>query len=240
MRIRIRDLFIRYPALDRLRRSVLVAICNHGSSFFTNTYRITAFIPKAAKPYIKNIWAEDAEDKGGDKVPPAIFAIYHGRMCGLTGLRPRRKVTILISHSRDGEMIARAAQSLGFATARGSSAHGGMKGALEMVSAAKAGQRLSYTVDGPRGPRYQVKESIIRLAEMTSLPIIPFVCHARQTYWMESWDNFMAPWWGTPIVYLFGEPMHVPANLNKSNYEDLATELEDQLAHLRQLGACFY
>lgn len=239
-RFRLRDLFNKYPLLDRLRRSVLVNICNHGSSFFTSTYRIAALYPPSTQGYIKNIWSENTDDIANDQVSPAIFAIYHGRMSGLCGLRPRPKVTILISHSRDGEMIARAANSMGFSTARGSSAHGGVKGALEMVSAAKANQRLAFTVDGPRGPIYEVKEGIIRLAELTRLPIVPFVCHARQNYWMESWDNFMAPWWGTPMLYLFGEPLMVPHGLSKEECERLAQELQSRMDELRKMGASFY
>lgn len=240
-RFRLRDLFNKYPLLDRLRRSVLVAICNQGSEFFTSTYRIHAVYPEISRDYIKNIWSEGTDENDPRiAVPPAIFAIYHGRMSGLCGLRPRQKLTILISHSRDGEMIARAAHAMGFSTARGSSAHGGVKGALEMVSASKANRRLAFTVDGPRGPVYEVKEGIVRLAELTRLPIIPFVCHARQAYWMESWDNFMAPWWGTPMLYLFGEPLSVPQGIEKDQLNALISELEQRMDKLRALGAAFY
>jgi lysophospholipid acyltransferase (LPLAT)-like uncharacterized protein len=228
LKIRLRNLFNRFPVLDGLRLSCLAWICDHGTTFFERTYRITSLASPGAKPYLANA------DKG------AIFAVYHGRMVGLLGLKPRKKLTILISNSRDGEIIARACLGLGFSIARGSPAEGAVRGTRQMVTASQSRQRLAFIIDGPRGPIYSVKKGIIRLAAITGLPIVPFICQARTYYSMKTWDKFMAPWWGTPIVYLFGDPLHVPKNPSQDQEAQLEQSLGATMANLRDLAACFF
>lgn len=241
MKIRLRDIFIKYPLLDGFRRSVLVGVCKVGTLFSNSTYPVAAFYPPETRPYLDNTWEElGAENTEAEQSKPAIFAIYHGRMVGLPGLRPNSKLTILISNSRDGEIIARALQEIGFSTARGSPAHGGVRGALEMKSAAKANSRLAMMVDGPRGPRYEVKPGLVRLAEITGLPIIPFVSHARQCYWMDSWDNFMAPWFCTPMVYMFGHPIDIPKGISEDESDRLTALLQSRMDNMREVAAKFF
>lgn len=239
MKIRLRDIFLKYPLLDRFRRSFLVGVCKNGTLFSTSTYPITAFYPEETRPYLDNIWQENSR-AGAETSKPAIFAIYHGRMVGLPGLRPKSKMTILISNSRDGEIIARALTEIGFSTARGSPAHGGVRGALEMKTAARANSRLAMMVDGPRGPRYEVKPGLVRLAEITGLPIIPFVSHTRQNYWMDSWDNFMAPWWCTPMVCIYGHPIDIPKGISQEESDSLTELLQSRMDEMRRMAAVFF
>lgn len=250
MKIRLRDIFLKYPMLDRFRRSVLVGVCRNGALFSTSTYPLTVFYPPETRPYLDNIWQESGEededskqdlsDGSKDASKPAIFAVYHGRMVGLPFLRPKSRMTILISNSRDGEIIARALKEIGFLTARGSPAHGGVRGALEMKTAARANSRLAMMVDGPRGPRYEVKPGLVRLAEITGLPIIPFVSHTRQNYWMDSWDNFMAPWWCTPMVGMFGHPIDIPKGISQEESNELTALLQSRMDEMRRMAAAFF
>lgn len=233
-----RDIFLRYPVLDAMRRWVLSNICGHGPTIFDRSYQITRVFPESARPYVENTWWTEAGAEA--EIKPAIFAIFHGRMVGLLGLKPRDKLTILISHSRDGEVIARAANIMGFSTARGSPAQGGAKGALEMVSACQSGQRLAFTVDGPRGPAYSVKEGVVRLAEITNMPIVPFVCQTRTHFLMKSWDTFMGPFWGTPSLYLFGEPIHVPQDISDEEREQIRRRLESVMTRMRESASLFF
>jgi lysophospholipid acyltransferase (LPLAT)-like uncharacterized protein len=122
---------------------------------------------------------------------------------------------------------------MGFCTARGSPANGGVHGALELVSAAEQGNSLVFTVDGPRGPAFKVKEGVIRIAELTGLPIVPFVCDTRTNWWMSSWDQFLAPFWGTPIVYAFGKPITVQKNSDAQQREVYCKQLEARMNHMR-------
>ncbi len=225
-----RELLSRFPILDTLRMNFLEFVCSDGTTFFDKSYRIVkCFHPEAAR-----LLEEGAERK------PVIWSFYHGRMVGALGLKPRSRLTILMSPSRDGEMIARAGTRLGFSIARGSSKQGAVRGGLELMDAVKNGQDLVFMVDGPRGPRFEVKPGIIRMAEMTQAPILPFVCSARSTWWMKSWDRFLAPWWSTPIVYIFGEPLYVPEGASDELQAELRAELEARMEHIRKHADNFW
>lgn len=237
-RLRLRDVFLRFPALDRARVLSLAAFFRHGIGIFDRAYEWIVVATDAALPFAVAVGAKECPDL--ESVPPAIYPFYHGHMVQLLALRPRSKMTILVSNSRDGEMIARAARDLGFSIVRGSPAHGGTRGALELVSASKEGKSLLFTVDGPRGPIYSVNDSIMRLAEMTGLPIVPSVCHGRVLWYFNTWDCYMGPWWHTPVVCLFADPIYVPQNCDDEVFKQLKTRLDSQMTALRIKAAEFF
>lgn len=216
---RTRELLSRFPILDTIRMNFLEYVCSDGTNFFGDSYRVT----KIYHPAAEKLLAEGPERK------PVIWSFYHGRMVGALDLKPRKRLTILMSPSRDGEMIARAGARLGFSIARGSSKQGAVRGGLELMDAVKAGHDLVFMVDGPRGPRFEVKPGVIRMAEMTQVPIVPFVCSARTALWTRSWDRFMAPYWSTPIVFLFGEPLSVPRDSSDDQLEEFRQELQRRM-----------
>jgi hypothetical protein len=167
-----------------------------------------------------------------ENIKPCVFAYYHGQMFVLMALSPRSRVTTLASNSRDGEMIARAADRMGFGLARGSKNQGGVKAGLELMTAAETDRSILFNVDGPRGPKHIVKESIIRVAQISGLPIVPVVCDARSKVLMNSWDNYMIPMLNTKTVYIFADPIHVGQNLSDDEKEALRLQLEDCLARI--------
>lgn len=227
-KFRFRELLTRYPLLDALRLRILVAICNHGTRFVDSSYRVTKIISPSARPYV-------------DGQAPALFALYHARMVGVLQLvQPRHKITILVSRSRDGEIIARALEALGYSLARGSPAHKAVEATMQMIRAARSGQHLAVMADGPRGPIHRVKTGVVRLAELTGLPIVPFVCSARSAWWFWGWDRFMGPLWGTPIVHLVGDPLPVPSGISDGERETLRLELESRMNHLRKLADSYW
>ena len=55
---------------------------------------------------------------------PFIFALWHGHLLPLLWHHRGQGVLILISEHRDGELVARAADSLGYGLIRGSTTRG--------------------------------------------------------------------------------------------------------------------
>ena len=62
-----------------------------------------------------------------DKMP-CIYAMWHAHQFCVHGIRHRSKLHVLVSRSRDGEIIADVVERWGFKTVRGSK---GKKGAVE-------------------------------------------------------------------------------------------------------------
>src|SRR5271163_1007605 len=224
----LRQFVAKFPWLDEIRTHALTKICTAGINFYDRHYPITRFVSREAQRFLES-------DRKG------IIAMYHGRIIGILGLfRDRSKITGLVSYHRDGELLARFGEALGYNVARGSATYKAVEGALQMVDAAKAGQNLAITVDGPRGPIYKVKMGVIRLAEITGLPIIPYVCTVREGVFLHGWDRIMVGFWGTPMVYVIGDPMYVPPDCLPAKREELRLALEQYMERLRDFSDGFW
>ncbi len=115
---------------------------------------------------------------------------------------------ILISASKDGELIARVMRYFGQDAVRGSSSRGGRAAFKELLQLAKEEVDLVITPDGPKGPRHQLKDGVIHLARLSGRPVVPmaFVCSRGRRF--GSWDRFLLPYPFGRGVYAFGEPVY--------------------------------
>ncbi|HEY9676805.1 MAG TPA: DUF374 domain-containing protein [Drouetiella sp.] len=227
-KFRVRNLLGRFTFTDGLRLDALEAFCTNGIHFFDSSYSTQRLYSPRAKELL-------------DSGQSALFAVPHGRMIGLLRFQDiRSRVTILISPSRDGEIIARTITNLGLTASRGSQKQGAVKGGLQMVKAAEAGQHLVVMVDGPRGPAYKVNPGIVKMAEITGLPIIPFTSSSRNAMTMWGWDSFMATHWGSPILHVFGDPIIVRDGAGDEERETLRVQLESQLEYMRTTSDEFW
>lgn len=157
---------------------------------------------------------------------PVIFAVWHGRLLPLTFYHRHQNITAIISRSADGEYIARLVEGWGYRTVRGSTSRGASSALRGLVKAARAGQSLAITPDGPRGPRQTLQPGVITAAQITGLPIVPLACGASRAWWPGSWDRFCVPKPFARVQVLYGEPRHVPRDADADELERLARELE--------------
>jgi len=102
-----------------------------------------------------------------------IAAFWHGRQLMMPFANKGKRISILISQHRDGELIARTVAYFGFHAERGSTTRGGAAALRRLVRRARAGDLVVMTPDGPRGPRHVVQPGILKLAMLTGLPIVP-------------------------------------------------------------------
>src|SRR5208282_3518216 len=82
----------------------------------------------------------------------AIYVFWHQRLLAFAYTHARFGARVLISQSRDGEIIARIAERLGFVAVRGSSRRGGSEAVRALLEEADSGYDFGITPDGPRGP----------------------------------------------------------------------------------------
>jgi lysophospholipid acyltransferase (LPLAT)-like uncharacterized protein len=253
-KLRIRDLLLKYPLLDKARVHGFAAFFRYGLFFYDTTYRRLAVIPEAAKPYVATAGTWRSKPGALNSLKPAVYAYFHGHMHVLLGLTPRERMTLIVSNSRDGEMIARAAEDMGYQVARGSRTEGGVKGALKLLGAANSDRSILFPVDGPRGPKEVVKPEVIRIAQLAGLPIIPVIAIARTMDKMKSWDNYNCPFTNSLMVYIYGAPMSVQAIEGVDrNYaeagsgreggdqvESFRQELETYMLALKARADCFF
>jgi lysophospholipid acyltransferase (LPLAT)-like uncharacterized protein len=164
--------------------------------------------------------------------PNVIYAFWHGHLLYLMYRYRGKGVYILVSQSRDGELLSRVLQRFGLPTIRGSSSRGGRRSLLELVRHARAGASAAIAPDGPRGPRHHVQSGIITLARLTEMPIIPVAVGARWKIEFHSWDRFLLPLPGSRVIVAYGEPLTVPPDADPELLEQKRHELENTLLKL--------
>lgn len=154
------------------------------------------------------------------------IAIWHRNSIACMLAYAWRRLAILVSLSFDGEVISYVASKFGIHSARGSSSRGGSEAFKQLLKLHKQSYDLGITVDGPRGPIYQVKPGIIAVASRTGMPILPFAAVARHEWVLsKAWDKFRVPKPFTEMVCLYGEAIVVPRDLESSEFENYAQKV---------------
>ena len=161
---------------------------------------------------------------------PFMHILWHGRMIAPVWHRRRSKAVAMISQHRDGELVARVVQKLGYETVRGSSTRGGTKAALEMLDRLKRGQPAAMICDGPRGPIYEMKPGTPFLAIQAQAAILPTTCAAAPSWIFHSWDRFMLPKPFAKVYILYGDLISPPPS--ETDLKSFTRTLENTLNEL--------
>jgi len=74
---------------------------------------------------------------------PFIFALWHGQLLPLLWHHRDEGVMVLISEHRDGEFVARTAESLGYGLIRGSTTRGADRALISLVRELEAGREVA-------------------------------------------------------------------------------------------------
>ncbi len=166
-----------------------------------------------------------------DKGETVILSTWHDQLLMMINVYHGPGARILISQSKDGELIARTMKKFGQGTVRGSSSRGGRSAYREMVSLGAMPYDLGITPDGPRGPRHKVKPGVVQLARVTGRPVVPlaFVCSHGHRF--KSWDRFLLPYpWGR-AVYHVGKPLFAQQNESQEDFQARVQKAMDDNTH---------
>ena len=142
-----------------------------------------------------------------------IMACWHGELLMIPYAYTRYKknphVKLVISEHFDGNLIAKTLSFFKFGTIRGSSTRGGAKALISAIKELKRGYDLGITPDGPKGPRHEVADGIIVMAQKAKVKI--YLVEIKPTkYWqLNSWDKFIIPKPFGRINYYISEAVDV-------------------------------
>jgi lysophospholipid acyltransferase (LPLAT)-like uncharacterized protein len=171
---------------------------------------------------------------------PIIFCLWHNRLAlcmeayhGFAAKRwPGRGLAALISASKDGALLARILKYFDVWPVRGSSSRRGRQALLELTTRIQGGTNVAITPDGPRGPKYQVQEGVIALAQVTGAAIVPVSATARWKWTVRSWDAFQVPLPFAACEIRMTKPLRVPREAGEAEREALRAELERRLLEI--------
>lgn len=174
---------------------------------------------------------------------PVIYAVWHGRILLVPWANARlrrtagaRAVTVLVSRSRDGELVSAFAHRFGLATVRGSSSRAGAAGLRRLARAVAEGRDVAVVPDGPRGPRLVLQPGVVALAAITGAPVVPLAFAARPARRLHSWDEFLVPLPFARGALVFGDPVTVARDGDRERAaKDLERGLNDVTARADRL-----
>jgi lysophospholipid acyltransferase (LPLAT)-like uncharacterized protein len=167
---------------------------------------------------------------------PCVFAFWHRYQLIMAYEHRHKGVHVLVSRSKDGELIAQALERLGYRTARGSSTRGGASALRELLEAVASGGQAAVTPDGPKGPFRAVHPGVAALSSKTGAPIVPIGWAGTKVKAVPSWDRFLIPLPFGRYEVRFGEPFVAPSD-GAAAQESIRAALDGAAAEAdRRLG----
>ena len=153
---------------------------------------------------------------------PIVFALWHGDMLPLLYHHRDEGVSVLISEHRDGELIARVAESLGFRTIRGSTSRGASRALIALARQLNAGHDVAITPDGPRGPARSFAPGALIAAQRANAPVIAVGLFAKSAWRLGTWDRFKIPRPFSRVRIAYSDPVTLNAASAREAAEDTA------------------
>ena len=165
-----------------------------------------------------------------DEGRPFILCFWHGRLSMMPcSWRSGIPIHMLISHHRDGQLIADTVSHFGIRTVAGSTRHGGSGALRAMLRTLKGGEAIGITPDGPHGPRMRASNGITTLARLSGVPIVPATFSIDKRRVLSTWDRFIVPWPFGRGVIVWGDPIDVPRDADDQALEAARQRVEDSL-----------
>lgn len=177
------------------------------AGFFYKTYASTfRYEVQFEDSSDKKIFFENLSFRDAHPGKNLIYACFHQDDLSCLPYFSNQNICILISQSKDGQMLASAVEHMGYQTVRGSSHRGGVAGLLAGMKKVIEGHKMTIAVDGPKGPIYKVKEGITAVSEKSRRPIVPVRGYPKNKFvFKKSWNKATLPYPFTKIILKIGK-----------------------------------
>jgi lysophospholipid acyltransferase (LPLAT)-like uncharacterized protein len=178
------------------------------------------------------------EDYQQDK--PYLFAFWHGKQfLPIFNLIKYHKIkgAVLVSPSKDGDILTASLKQLGYEVIRGSSRKRNVSALMGMIRRVKQGQSIGFGIDGPIGPIHIVKPGMTHMAQKYNVEILPIgSAFSRKWVFEKAWDKFELPKPFSKAAYYMGKPFIIPLDADLERYNVLLEHrIHDAEIQARQL-----
>ena len=203
------DLLLRaVPAVAPRVIRALLSTC----SFRTHNRRVWEEYVVPRKAFIGVVWHKDF-----------LLALDYFR---------RQRIVVMVSRSRDGELVSRTIHRLGYRTVRGSSSVWGKEALHELTRMVRDGWGSCIIADGPRGPARVSKMGPVVASKESGAPMILFNCCADRAWRLRNWNQTMIPKPYSRVAVAFGEPLVVPPGASREECERMRADLDARMLEL--------
>ena len=137
-----------------------------------------------------------------------VYSILHAHQIAILAFA-EPETAAMVSQSGDGELLQPTFRAMRVVPMRGSNRRGGADALDAMVEHVDRGDGSALiAVDGPRGPRGQVRKGIASLAKRTDAVVLNVVVVPRwRLTFRGAWDRFQVPRPFSRIDAYFAEPV---------------------------------
>ncbi|MBN2641735.1 MAG: lysophospholipid acyltransferase family protein [Victivallales bacterium] len=163
---------------------------------------------------------------------PLVTVTWHNRLLFFPVMFPlyvRKKTMAVVSASRDGQYVTDLLAHFKLKSLRGSSSRKGANALRGAIDAINAGYNVSFTPDGPRGPKYSMSQGPILTASKTGVEIVPVSVNASAYWQIKSWDNFQIPKPWAKLTLIIGDPIKIPADMSEEELEQYREKVRQAL-----------
>ncbi len=172
---------------------------------------------------------------------PVVSAFWHRCIIPATWYWRNRGVVVMNTTNFDGQWTRRVIEHLGFNTAQGSSTRGGLRGLAVMARRMEEGFDSSFTIDGPRGPRYVAKPGPVILARKTSWPIYVFHIGVEKAHTLKkAWDLMAIPYPFSRAVIVSAPLILVSPDADAEELERKQAEMQAALERVRDVAESWF
>jgi len=175
------------------------------------------------------VLGEDGYLKAKQAKKPVILLLWHGRLMLVPYFFRNRRISALVSPSREGEILTQIGSGWRYRAIRGSASHSIVRAWVVMRQELRQGGELIITPDGPRGPDRLLKPGCLKLAQDTGAVLIPWSFSSSRKKHLRSWDRFLFFYPFSRIVCIYGRPITVSPALNEAEFESERKRIEAAL-----------
>ena len=167
---------------------------------------------------------------------PLILSFWHACIIPATYLFRHVGIRVMSSNSYDGEYMGRIIHKFGFVAVKGSSSRNAVRALLGLRRALQQGWSVAFSIDGPRGPRHQVKPGPVALARSSGVPMSTFHIAVESAWVLNTWDRLIIPKPFSRVLMRFGKQIPVSADATEEDLERYQRELQDSLDRIREFA----
>lgn len=160
-----------------------------------------------------------------------IFAFWHEYIGLILPRWGHVPLTVLVSQHRDGEWVNQTAKALGMNIVRGSTTRGGSQ-AIRQLKKHGAFSSITFTPDGPKGPRREMALGPVYLASVLQMPIVPVGAGFENPYRLNTWDKLAVPRPFTRARMIFGPKIYLPRKMSREDLEVSRQKIQNLITSL--------
>lgn len=158
-----------------------------------------------------------------------LLALWHGRMVLPMATHDKDGYSILVSHSKDGELMHRLLRRFGYGTIRGSTSRGAPRALREMLRDLAAGGVVVVTPDGPRGPIHRMNAGLAWMSRATGFPVVSLGLATNRGWVLPSWDRFIIPKPFARVAIVYSPPRMCERAADEARMDAFTNEVRDDL-----------